>query len=92
MPDGTVTVVPLGMAPELLAVKLDVDPVTHETEVELVLRQSLYPVESAYPVPVSVVTVVEGPEAGEMLRVAVVTVNAASTMKFVPDVPCETST
>ena len=75
-----------------LDVKLDVEPAMHETVVELVLRQSLYEVDRAYPAPESVVLVVGGPEVGKMLRVAVVTVYGASMMKFVPVVPCETST
>jgi hypothetical protein len=42
--------------------------------------------------PERVIRVVGGPEVGTMPRVAVVTVYGASVMKFVPVVPCETST
>jgi hypothetical protein len=41
VPLGTVTVVPDGIVPVLDEVKLPVEPVLHDTEVELVLRQSL---------------------------------------------------
>ena len=41
VPLGTVSVVPEGIAPPALEVKLPVVPETHVTVVELVLRQSL---------------------------------------------------
>jgi len=41
VPDGTVTVTPVGIVPVGLDVKVVPEPVTHETEAALVLRHML---------------------------------------------------